>query len=175
MIAPANPLNHRKLYRLPWSPTDNIISWLEPTKNCNIHCHGCYSANVTGSHKSIETIEHELDVFERFRQTDAVSIAGGEPLTHPQIVDVVRRVAARGLKPVINTNGFALTPELLHELKAGGRPRLHLPHRQPAEASRATPAGARRSSTSCGSTTRRWWPGRATCPAPSTRPSTART
>jgi len=120
MIAPASPLNHRSLYRLPWSPTDNIISWLEPTKNCNIHCHGCYSANVTGSHKSLETIEHELDVFERFRQTDAVSIAGGEPLTHPQIVDVVRRVASRGLKPVINTNGYAMNPELLHDLKQAG-------------------------------------------------------
>ncbi len=120
MIADANSLNHRSLYRLPWSPTDNIISWLEPTKNCNIHCHGCYSANVTGSHKSLETIEHELDVFERFRQTDAVSIAGGEPLTHPNIVDIVRRVAARGLKPVINTNGYAMTPELMRDLKRAG-------------------------------------------------------
>jgi hypothetical protein len=120
MIASPSRLDHRKLYRLPWSPTDNIISWLEPTKNCNIHCHGCYSANVANGHKSMTTIEHELDVFERFRQTDAVSIAGGDPLTHPRIVDVVRRVAERGLKPVINTNGFALTPELLHELKAAG-------------------------------------------------------
>ena len=120
MIASPGRLDHRKLYRLPWSPTDNIISWLEPTKNCNIHCHGCYSANVANGHKSLATIEHELDVFERFRQTDAVSIAGGDPLTHPRIVDVVRRVAERGLKPVINTNGFALTPELLKDLKAAG-------------------------------------------------------
>lgn len=120
MIADSHPLNHRRLYRLPWSPTDNIISWLEPTKNCNIHCHGCYSANVTGSHKSMAAIEHELDVFERFRQTDAVSIAGGEPLTHPNIVEVVRRVAARGLKPVINTNGYAMTPELMRALKRAG-------------------------------------------------------
>jgi len=120
MIASRNRLDHRRLYRLPWSPTDNIISWLEPTKNCNIHCHGCYSANVANGHKTLATIEHELDVFERFRQTDAVSIAGGDPLTHPRIVDVVRRVAERGLKPVINTNGFALTPELLHDLKSAG-------------------------------------------------------
>jgi len=119
MVAPAI-LDHRKLYRLPWSLTDNIISWLEPTKQCNLYCHGCYSANVAGSHKSLETIAHELDVFERFRQTDAVSIAGGDPLTHPQIVEVVRMVAARGLKPIVNTNGLALTPELLRGLKAAG-------------------------------------------------------
>lgn len=29
-------LDHRKLYRLPWSLTDNVISWLEPTKECNL-------------------------------------------------------------------------------------------------------------------------------------------
>jgi molybdenum cofactor biosynthesis enzyme MoaA len=114
------PLDHRKLYRLPWSVTDNIIAWLEPTKQCNLRCHGCYSANVPGSHKSLATIAHELDVFERFRQTDAVSIAGGEPLTHPQIVEVVRLVAGRGLKPIVNTNGLELTPDLLRELKAAG-------------------------------------------------------
>jgi MoaA/NifB/PqqE/SkfB family radical SAM enzyme len=120
MIAQGSSLDHRRLYRLPWSPTDNIISWLEPTKNCNIHCHGCYSANVVGGHKTLSTVEHELDVFERFRQTDAVSIAGGEPLTHPGIVDIVRLVSARGLKPVINTNGYALTRKLLHDLREAG-------------------------------------------------------
>jgi hypothetical protein len=113
-------LDHRKLYRLPWSLTDNVISWLEPTKECNIHCEGCYSANAKGSHKTLDQIQADLDVFERFRQTDAVSIAGGDPLVHPQIVEVVRMIAERGLKPVVNTNGHGLTAELLRELKRAG-------------------------------------------------------
>jgi hypothetical protein len=113
-------LDHRKLYRLPWSLPDNVISWLEPTKQCNIHCDGCYSANKAGSHKSLAQIAQDLDVFERHRQTDAVSIAGGDPLTHPDIVAVVRMVAERGLKPVVNTNGVALTPDLLRQLKGAG-------------------------------------------------------
>jgi MoaA/NifB/PqqE/SkfB family radical SAM enzyme len=120
MILSTNTLDHRHLYRLPWSATDNIISWLEPTKQCNIHCHGCYSENVSGSHKSLQAVAHDLDVFERYRQTDAVSIAGGDPLTHPRIVEVVRMVAQRGLKPIVNTNGFALTREMLHDLKVAG-------------------------------------------------------
>ena len=113
-------LDHRSLYRLPWSLTDNVISWLEPTKACNIACEGCYSANKAGSHKSLDQIESDLDVFERYRQTDAVSVAGGDPLTHPLIVEVVRRIALRGLKPVVNTNGLAMTPELLQELAEAG-------------------------------------------------------
>jgi hypothetical protein len=113
-------LDHRKLYRLPWSLTDNVISWLEPTKECNIYCDGCYSANAKGSHKSLPQVSADLDVFEKFRQTDAVSVAGGDPLVHPEIVEVVRMIAARGLKPVVNTNGHGLTPTLLRDLKAAG-------------------------------------------------------
>jgi hypothetical protein len=113
-------LDHRKLYRLPWSVTDNVISWLEPTKECNIYCDGCYSANAKGSHKSLAQVGADLDVFERFRQTDAMSVAGGDPLVHPEIVEVVRMIASRGLKPVVNTNGHGLTPSLLRDMKAAG-------------------------------------------------------
>jgi hypothetical protein len=114
------PFDHRKLYRLPWSLPDNVISWLEPTKQCNIHCDGCYSANQAGSHKSLAQIASDLDVFQRARQTDAVSVAGGDPLTHPEIAAVVRMISERGLKPVVNTNGFALTSGLLQDLKKAG-------------------------------------------------------
>jgi MoaA/NifB/PqqE/SkfB family radical SAM enzyme len=39
---------------------------------------------------------------------------------HPRIVDIVRRVKHGGWKPIINTNGLALTPKRLKELKAAG-------------------------------------------------------
>jgi hypothetical protein len=113
-------LDARTLYRLPWSVPDNVIAWLEPTKQCNIHCDGCYSQNQAGSHKTLEQIRSDLDVFARYRRAEAVSIAGGDPLTHPRIVDVVGLVAERGLKPVVNTNGFALTPGLLRRMKDAG-------------------------------------------------------
>lgn len=120
MPGAALSLDHRDLYRLPWSLSDNVIAWLEPTKQCNIYCDGCYSANHKGSHKTLQQIRDDLDVFDRYRKTDAVSIAGGDPLTHPQVVEIVRMIAARGLKPVVNTNGFAMTPELVRQLKAAG-------------------------------------------------------
>jgi MoaA/NifB/PqqE/SkfB family radical SAM enzyme len=112
-------LDHRSLYRLPWSLPDNAIAWLEPTAKCNLACEGCYRANLN-EHKSLEGVAADLDVFERYRTVDGISIAGGDPLTHPQIVDIVQLVARRGWKPILNTNGLALTEKLLGELKRAG-------------------------------------------------------
>ncbi len=113
-------LNHLDYYRLPWNLTDNSISWLEPTAACNLSCDGCYRKNEKNSHKSLKVVKEELDVFTKLRTCDGVSIAGGDPLMHPDIIEIVKDVKARGLKPIINTNGLALTKELLHELKKAG-------------------------------------------------------
>jgi organic radical activating enzyme len=113
-------LNHLDYYRLPWNFADNSIAWLEPTAKCNLACYGCYRRNDSDGHKSIDEVEADLDVFQKFRKFDAVSIAGGDPLVHPEIVEIVRRIKARDLKPILNTNGLALTPELLRELKKAG-------------------------------------------------------
>ncbi len=82
-------LNHLDYYRLPWNLSDNIISWLEPTAKCNLACLGCYRKNEVNSHKTLGEIKEELKVFLRNRNTDSISIAGGEPLLHPQIAEIV--------------------------------------------------------------------------------------
>ncbi|MBW2253651.1 MAG: radical SAM protein [Deltaproteobacteria bacterium] len=108
-------------YRLPWSLNDNVLSWLEPTKRCNLYCEGCYSRNDPNSDKSLEQVRADVDALVRQRKIDSMSIAGGEPLVHPRIVDIVRMVSEDfGIKPIINTNALALTPELLRQLKDAG-------------------------------------------------------
>lgn len=111
--------DNRKYYRLPWNLADNTIIWLEVTKKCNLYCEGCYRKNQE-DHKSVEAIRKELEIFTSLRTSDGVSIAGGDPLTHPDIIEIVRLIKSFGLKPILNTNGLALTPELLHELKKAG-------------------------------------------------------
>jgi MoaA/NifB/PqqE/SkfB family radical SAM enzyme len=112
-------LDKRNLYRLPWSMNDNPIAWLEVTDVCNIRCEGCYRQRLTG-HKPLEQIKEEILFFKRWRNPDNVSIAGGEPLVHPQIMEIVSFIAENGIKPIILTNARALTPEMLRELKRAG-------------------------------------------------------
>jgi hypothetical protein len=113
-------LDHRALYRLPWNLADNAISWLEPTSVCNLSCDGCYRANEKDSHKSLLEIKNDLDVFQQKRNSDCISIAGGDPLLHPEITGIVKEIYSRGLKPILNTNGIALDKQILIALKEAG-------------------------------------------------------
>jgi len=113
------PIIPQNYYRLPWSLTDNGISWLEVTTACNLSCKGCYRPKA-GGHKTLEEIADDLSVFKRERKSDCMSIAGGDPLVHPKIVEIVSMIKKGGWKPIVNTNGLALTPALLKKLKQAG-------------------------------------------------------
>ena len=119
-MMPESAINHRELYRLPWNLSDNAISWLEPTSACNLSCDGCYRENVKDSHKSLDIIRDEVETLVKLRNADGISIAGGDPLMHPDIAEIVQLIVERGVKPIINTNGNILTIELLRELKKVG-------------------------------------------------------
>jgi organic radical activating enzyme len=112
-------IDKRDLYRLPWSMNDNAIAWLEITDICNLYCEGCYRQRITG-HKTLEQVKEEVLFFKRWRNPDNVSIAGGEPLIYPHIVELVAFIKEHKMKPIVLTNAMALTPELLKELKKAG-------------------------------------------------------
>lgn len=115
-------LSKANMYRFPWSANDNPIGWLEVTDKCNIYCRGCYRMNGKAGHKTFEQIKEEIDILQRMRNCDNISIAGGEPLLHPQILDTVAYIKSRGMKPLILTNGVKLVDnrELIVDLKKAG-------------------------------------------------------
>jgi hypothetical protein len=117
---PYPPIDLPSLYRLPWNTTDNGMSWIEPTRKCNISCDFCYATNDPRSEKPLTQIEAELKGSLALRKCDLMMIAGGEPLTHGRILDVVRLVKSLGPKPMLVTNAVALDRPLVHELKKAG-------------------------------------------------------
>lgn len=115
----AAALDTTRFYRLPWTLPDNGITWLEPTEACNLACDGCYR-RASKRHKPWAEVMGELDLIQRVRRSDCISIAGGDPLLYPEIVDLVAEIKRRGLKPIVNTNGVALTDAILRDLARAG-------------------------------------------------------
>lgn len=115
-------LSKRNLYRFPWSGNDNPIGWLEVTDRCNTYCRGCYRINGMQGHKPLEQIKEEIALLKKWRNCDNISIAGGEPLIHPQILEIVAHIHAQKMKPLILTNGIRLEHDrpFLLELKRAG-------------------------------------------------------
>ncbi len=115
-------LSKRDLYRFPWSGNDNPIGWLEVTDKCNTYCRGCYRINGMQGHKSLEQIKEEIALLKQWRNCDNISIAGGEPLVHPNIVEIVAYIHSLGMKPLILTNGIKLYQNrpYMEELKQAG-------------------------------------------------------
>ncbi|MBI2895093.1 MAG: radical SAM protein [Deltaproteobacteria bacterium] len=112
-------IDTRNLYRLPWSVNDNPIGWLEVTDKCNIVCKGCYREELEG-HRPLDVLEEEVRRLKELRNPDSICIAGGEPLLHPQICDIVAYVNSLGLKAAILTNAVNLDENLARELKRAG-------------------------------------------------------
>ena len=49
-----------------------------------------------------------------------IALVGGEPLVHPNIVELVRYCRELGFATSLTTNGFLLTRKLLQELEDAG-------------------------------------------------------
>lgn len=110
----------KNLYRLPWSTNDNPIGWVEITDICNIHCDGCYRLVMGEGHKPLEKVKEEILFLKKWRNCDGISIAGGEPLTHPDIVEIIQFITDNGMKSLMLTNGYALKEDILIKLKKAG-------------------------------------------------------
>jgi MoaA/NifB/PqqE/SkfB family radical SAM enzyme len=46
-----NNLDVPRLYRMPWTQSDNAFSWLEITRRCDLRCDYCYQTNNPHSDK----------------------------------------------------------------------------------------------------------------------------
>ena len=117
-------LERNKLYRFPWSKTDNPGSWVEVTDDCDLTCEGCYRHKLQG-HRPLKAVKDDILANHRLTRCDSMAIAGGEPLLYPHIVEIVDFISRRGIKPVILTNGEKLTPVLAATLKKAGLAKFH--------------------------------------------------
>ena len=94
----------------------------EITEHCNLACPICLNSSGGGKDCSPDEFRTMLDkIFEAEKQIDVMNLSGGEPLLHPQLLELIDEALSRSgvVRVSISTNGleFIDNPELVHELK----------------------------------------------------------
>jgi len=89
-----------------------LVLMLEPLMRCNLSCTGCGKIQYPTS-----LLKRQLSVAECLAASDecgapVVSIAGGEPLLHPEITAIVRGLRERGRFIYLCTNALVLRQRL---------------------------------------------------------------
>src|ERR1044071_4815682 len=89
------------------------------TDRCNLDCAYCTEYDNSRPHPSIEELKKWVRKI-RELGTMRIALVGGEPLTHPDIVELVRYCREVGFATSLTTNGFLLTPKLVRQLEDAG-------------------------------------------------------
>jgi len=106
-------------------PLNRII--VEATNICNLNCSMCLRttwASETG-HMPREVFERLLNDIQEFSKPPEIFFGGyGEPLSHPDIIDMIQRVKVFGDRVGLVSNGTQLTPTLSQDLIQSGLDKL---------------------------------------------------
>ncbi|MBI4964140.1 MAG: 12,18-didecarboxysiroheme deacetylase [Desulfomonile tiedjei] len=98
-----------------------VVVW-NVTRRCNLKCVHCYSQSEDTNYRG-ELSFHEgkalIDDLAEFG-SPVILFSGGEPLIRPDIMDLIRYAAGKGLRAVVSTNGTLITAKLAEQLKEIG-------------------------------------------------------
>ena len=97
-----------------------IISW-NTTNACNMYCAHCYRDAGCKAEEELNTDEAKKLLREIAKAGFKIMIfSGGEPLTRPDIIELVQYASDLHLIPVFGTNGTLITLEMAQKLKDAG-------------------------------------------------------
>ena len=102
-----------------------VLAHVVPIRRCNLSCAYC---NEFDKHSAPVPIDEMLRRMDRLAElgTTAVHLSGGEPLLHPDLDQIVRRIRQRGMLAGLLTNGFLLTRERIERLNDAGLDQLQI-------------------------------------------------
>jgi molybdenum cofactor biosynthesis enzyme MoaA len=98
---------------------------LEITQRCNLDCTACYLSENSESVKDLPLREvfRRIDmIFDHYGRDTDVQVTGGDPTLREkgELVEIVRRIRQKGMRPTLFTNGIRAKRPLLEELVGAG-------------------------------------------------------
>lgn len=88
------------------------------TSKCQLNCNFCFMHNLLNSGKDLELnqIKYMVDIFVD-NGIESISLLGGEPLLHPDFVEICEYINEKRVHFVTTTNGLMINEELLKKLR----------------------------------------------------------
>ena len=96
-----------------------LLAHIIPMRRCNLACTYCNEFDDFSKPVPIEEMYRRIDKLGALG-TSVVTISGGEPLMHPELDDVIRRIRANGMVAGLITNGYLLVAERIQRLNRAG-------------------------------------------------------
>lgn len=102
-----------------------VLAHVVPIRRCNLSCSYC---NEYDKHSAPIPLEEMFRRIDRLAElgTTAVHLSGGEPLLHPDLDAIIRRIRERGMLAGLLTNGYLLTRERIERLNDAGLDQLQI-------------------------------------------------
>jgi hypothetical protein len=96
-----------KIKPLKYPPKETPHITIEPNRTCNISCRLCYTLNKNFV-KSLKDVKQEIDTAVKKRKIEIITLLGGEPTLHPDIIEIILYIKSKRLKAQLLTNGILL-------------------------------------------------------------------
>jgi len=102
-----------------------IEAQIIPIRRCNLSCTYCNEFDGFSQPVPTEEMLRRIDLLARL-DTAAITISGGEPLLHPDLDDLIRRIRSHGILAGLITNGYLLTQERISRLNRAALDHLQI-------------------------------------------------
>lgn len=101
---------------------DGRKALIQITERCNLHCAHCFvSAGDWGEHMSIDVLADTVLPRLLDARVERITLTGGEPFAHPDLLEICRLIAAVKLPVGICTNATLTSDAQIEELVALGQ------------------------------------------------------
>ncbi len=107
------------------SPSHPVLAHVVVTRRCNLACTYCNEFDDFSQPVATDELLHRIDLLAKLGTT-IITLTGGEPLLHPELEAVIRRVRDRGILAVLVTNGYLLTVDRIQRLNRAGLDRMQI-------------------------------------------------
>jgi MoaA/NifB/PqqE/SkfB family radical SAM enzyme len=107
------------------SPRHPILAQIIRIRRCNLSC--AYCNEFDSQSRPLPTAEmlRRIDLLAALGTT-VITISGGEPLLHPALDEIIRRIRSHGAIATVITNEYLLTAERIKRLGRAGLDTLQM-------------------------------------------------